>query len=351
MCEHEANSGVLLGQGRRVTYGGVQRRERERVPIIAIIGAGRMGNAHAKAWQALGHGASIRYVCASSPGHRLAHAPLARCADLDTILRDAQVDVVSVCTPTDTHFEIASRTLRAGKNVMLEKPLARTVRQGEALRDLAAGSPGILMVAQVVRFFRGYQRLHETVRAGAIGRIRFVKARRFAAADDRPAWLTDEKRSGGMLLDFAVHDFDQLGLLLRGPFAASAVRLRSGTVETTVEYRGGGRGHVLTDWSMPEGFPFTASLKVMGDVGFADYSFTAGTDAGRLSITTAAECIVVSVDRVDPFVEQARYFLDCVTRGERPVEGSPESSLLALRVAIAAGESLATGDRVVFDAP
>lgn len=321
------------------------------MPVIAIIGAGRMGSSHAKAWQALGHEGSIRYVCAPSTRHRLAHAPLARYEDLDTILRDAQVDVVSVCTPTDTHFDIASRTLRAGKNVLLEKPLARTASEGETLRDLAAGSPGILMVAQVVRFFPGYQRLHEAVRAGAIGRIRVAEASRLAASEDRPAWLTDEKRSGGMLLDFAVHDFDQLGLLFREPCAASAVRLRGGVVETTVEYRGGGRGHVLTDWSMPAGFPFTASLKVTGDLGDADYSFTEGTDAGQLSITTATERNVVSVHPGDPFVEQARYFLNCVANGERPMEGSAGSSLLALRVAIAARESLATGDRVAFEGP
>src|SRR4051794_35344211 len=129
-----------------------------------------MGRAHAGAWARLGRGEDIRYVCTPQADGALADAPLALVtADFEAVLRDGGVDLVSICTPTDSHFELASRALAAGKHVLLEKPIASTVEEARELDAMADRHRGVLMVAHVVRFFPGYEEVHGAVREGAIG--------------------------------------------------------------------------------------------------------------------------------------------------------------------------------------
>lgn len=312
--------------------------------MIAIVGQGRMARAHARAWSNLGLGDDIRYVCARGPQVPLEHARSARfVTDLDIVLADRQVSIVSVCTPTPTHADIAIRALRAGKNVLLEKPIALTLPDALAIQDAAAASSGLLMVAHVVRFFPGYRKLAQDAENGAFGRLIAVRARRISASAERRPWMRDEAQSGGMLVDFAIHDFDQVNLYLGRPVAVTAVRASApgpaGTVavESTVEYGDGGIGQVLTCLSMPAGTPFTSSVELLGTGALADYRFsdTSPTD--------------IAVD--DPYTLQAEYFLRCVKSGTPPVLCPVESAIAALDLSLAARDALATGTRTLIPRP
>ena len=309
---------------------------------VAIVGAGRMGEAHAEAWSALAPEAEVVAVV----GRRepaLASAPGARgTADLDGVLADPDVDAVSICTPTGTHVELTARALAAGKHVLLEKPLALTVADGERLVALSRRAGPLLMVAHVVRFFPGYAAVREAAEQGRLGALREVRADRLAPAAGRPAWLDDEARSGGVLLDLAVHDFDQL-LLLLGP--AARVQARSaadGTAEVTVQHTGGGIGRVRAGWDLPPAFPFTTVLEVTGERGRARY---AAEEGGRseLFFETPDGVSRTDVDPGAPYTAQARAFLDRIRSGTPPVHGDPAASLAAVRLALAAREALATG--------
>jgi predicted dehydrogenase len=315
---------------------------------IAIVGAGGMGRAHAGAWARLGRGNDIRYVCTPQADGALADAPLALVtADFEAVLRDGGVDLVSICTPTDSHFELASRALAAGKHVLLEKPIASTVEEARELDAMADRHREVLMVAHVVRFFPGYEAVHGAVREGAIGEPHSVRAARLTATADRPAWLLDERRSGGPLVDFAIHDFDQLNLLLGVPRTVRTTRAGAAGFETTVEYSSGRHGHVLTSMAMPEGFPFTTSLEVTGSRGVAAYRFSAedGARGGRSDYEAVSPDgpVVAPVDPGDPFLAQVRYFLTCATDGQRPDRADARSAALALDVALAAKRSFDTG--------
>jgi predicted dehydrogenase len=309
--------------------------------VIAIIGQGRMAKAHARAWSNLGLGDDIRYVCARGPQVPFEYANAARfVTDLDVVLADRQVSVVSVCTPTPTHADIAIRALAAGKNVLLEKPIALTLPDARAIRDAAEAGTGMLMVAHVVRFFPGYRKLAQDAENGAFGRLVSVRARRISASGERKPWMLDEAQSGGMLVDFAIHDFDQVNLYLGAPVAVTAVRASapgpSGTVavESTVEYVDGGLGQVLSCLSMPAGTPFTSSVEVLGTGGLADYRFsdTSPTD--------------IAVD--DPYTLQAEYFMRCVNSGTPPALCPVDSAIAALTLSLAARDALASGARTLI---
>ncbi|MEO6504538.1 MAG: Gfo/Idh/MocA family oxidoreductase [Terrimesophilobacter sp.] len=299
---------------------------------VGIIGQGRMGREHARAWAELG--LDIRYVCAPGVERPMEHAATGRfVTDLDVVLDDPQVDIVSVCTPTPTHPDIAIRALQAGKNVLLEKPIALTVEQSLAIAAAAHASDGMLMVAHVVRFFAGYRALKQQAEAGRFGRILAVRARRISAPGEQAPWMRDESQSGGILVDFGIHDFDQLNLHLGTPVAVTAVRVEPhGPIETTVQYADGGIGQVLTHLSMPPGTRFTTSIELIGTEALADYHFCAA------SPTRIAD--------ENPYARQAGYFLHCVDTGTVPSLCPVESAVAALRVAIAARESLAAGTRL-----
>ena len=299
---------------------------------IAIVGGGNMGRTHARAWSELGLGRDIRFICTPSPGADFPHAPSARfVTDFDEVLADAEVDIVSVCTPTPSHRDLAVRALGAGKHVLLEKPIALSTDDAEAIAAVAAESTGILMVAHVVRFFDGYQRVRGEAESGRLGELRHVRTTRMSAAPTWASWLADESRSGGMLVDFAIHDLDQLNLFLGQPVAVTTVQAGSpGRFETTVEYAAGGVGRAETCAEMPAGTPFSSSLEVTGDAGTASFRYPDATHD-------------------DAFVRQAAYFLRCVDDGPEPHYCPTESAVLALRVARAARESLRSRRTVGLD--
>jgi predicted dehydrogenase len=325
--------------------------EDDSVAGIAIIGSGGMGHAHAGAWARLGRRDDIRYVCTPQPDGRLADAPLAVVtADFEAVLRDDEVDLLSVCTPTDTHFELTSRALAAGKHVLLEKPVASTVDEALQLAQIADRHRRILMVAHVVRFFRGYESVLDAVRQGTVGEPYSVHAARLTATTERPAWLQDERRSGGPLVDFAIHDFDQVNLLLGVPRTVRTARAGRHGFETTVDYGGGGRRHVLTSMAMGEGFPFTTSLEVTGSGGIVAYRFSGDERlrGGRseYEVVNADGPVSAPVDPGDPFLAQVGYFLACAESGRPPERADVRSAALALQVALAAKQSFDTGRAV-----
>lgn len=220
---------------------------------IAIIGQGYMGQTHAAAYTAAGRGADIRYVYTPRPAPPFQAAPDAELVtDLGVILDDPSVSVVSVCTPTTTHREIAVPLLKAGKNVLLEKPIALSLEDALAIKEAADASPGVLMVAQVVRFFEGHRVLRSDVASGRLGRILSARARRLINRPDWAKWWHDESKSGGAIVDPAVHDFDQMNLYLGRPVAVTSTAVTSyGPFETTIEYADGGIGQVLSHADLP----------------------------------------------------------------------------------------------------
>jgi predicted dehydrogenase len=189
-----------------------------------------------------------------------------------------------------------------------------------------------------VRFFPGYAALAERVAAGSVGRPRIVRASRISAAPEGAEWLSDDRLSGGLLVDFAIHDFDQAGAYLGRPVAVTSIpavgpavgpRRRSfgSPFVTTVEYDGGGLAQVLSASDLPPGQPFHTSFEVVGDAGVD----AAAPDAG------------------DAFAEQARYFVECVDTGTPPTRAPVVSAVEALRVALAARESARSAHRVELD--
>ena len=322
---------------------------------IAIVGQGYMGRTHAEAWANLGHAADIRYVVA--PGEQLLFEPATEArfvGNLQVALDDPEVDILSVCTPTPSHAEIAIRALRAGKHVLLEKPIALTIDDAMAIREVASTSGRVLMVAQVVRFFAGYQLLRDAWQTGSLGTLQSLRAVRAINTPTWADWWSDETQSGGVPVDFSIHDYDQSNLFLGAPVGVTAARLSdTGPIETTIEYWGGGLGQVLSHAHTPVGIPFTSSLSLIGTAGMADYRLSAGSptdpDASGVNafrLTTVDGSTEFAVEDNSPYTREIEYFLACIADGVEPSLSPTDSAIRALEVSLAVRESLRRRTRV-----
>jgi predicted dehydrogenase len=324
---------------------------------VAIVGQGYMGRTHAQAWSDLGMGESIRYIVAPGSRSWTDLAPEAQfTSSLEEALLDPEVDMVSVCTPTASHADIAIRSLHSGKHVLLEKPIALTLEDARRIKEAADASGSVLMIAQVVRFFAGYEALRQVRDERTIGAVLSVRAARSLATPQWAPWWPDENQSGGVPTDFSIHDFDQANVFLGTPIAVTAQRLAAESpLETSIEYAGGGLAQVLSFPYLPQGSAFSSSLELVGSEGSASYRMmsaapTAPADASdnvsELTVSTVAGLTRTDIPDNQPYTREVEYFLSCVQAGTRPDLSSADSAIAALRVSIATRQSLATGKRV-----
>jgi predicted dehydrogenase len=142
----------------------------------AIIGLGFVGRAHLDALRRLG--ISVQGVLGSTPERTKASRDalgLPRAyTSLEELAADSSVQVVHLCTPNNEHFQEASQLLRAGKNVLCEKPLTLDSRESAALVSLAKETGRVSGVAYNLRYYPLCQEARALIRRGAIGQVRLV---------------------------------------------------------------------------------------------------------------------------------------------------------------------------------
>lgn len=141
--------------------------------------------------------------------------------DFEHLLADPHVELVSVCTYTHTHVDVAMRALAAGKHVIVEKPVAIDSSSVEALAAAARDAGRVCMPAMCMRFWPGWDWLRWTIRSGRYGALRSLS---FVRGGTRPGWnafYADYSRSGGPMFDLHVHDVDVINWCLGTPAAVA----------------------------------------------------------------------------------------------------------------------------------
>ncbi|MBL8058018.1 MAG: Gfo/Idh/MocA family oxidoreductase [Anaerolineales bacterium] len=132
------------------------------------------------------------------------------CADYRELIARADIDVVHVCTPNNSHAEISVAALQAGKHVMCEKPMAKTAAEAKAMLDAARATGKLLTIGYQNRFREDSLFLKSLCEAGELGDIYLGKA--FATRRRGvPTWgvfMDKEKQGGGPLIDLGTHALD-----------------------------------------------------------------------------------------------------------------------------------------------
>jgi predicted dehydrogenase len=141
--------------------------------------------------------------------------------DYTELIVRPDIDGVSICVPNSLHAPMAIAALEAGKHVLVEKPLATSVAEGEAMRAAAARAGRVLMVVFNYRFRNDSQILKRYIEAGNLGEVYFAQAgwlRDQGIPLGASGWFTDKSRAGGgCLIDLGVHMLDLTLWLMGNP--------------------------------------------------------------------------------------------------------------------------------------
>jgi predicted dehydrogenase len=323
---------------------------------VALLGAGFMARTHAAVYAEAGDRAQVRVVCARSAEDA---RPLAESlgaevvTEWDAAVGAAGVDAVDICLPTPLHRPVAERALAAGRHVLLEKPVALTLEDADAIRAVAEASGRVLMVGHVLRFLPEVVELRRVLATGELGGPLAATALRLSTPPDWNEWMLDPDRSGGTLVDLMVHDFDLAAALL-GPAQRVHARAAAGGRHVTalVEHEDG-EAAIEGSHAMPSSFPFTAGLRVLCRRGVLEHKFEAHADdeggnigggvTSVLRIHPAGGEVREFVGVGDPWGAQIERFLACVEAGVEPEDGTLAQARAALAVALAARRSLVSG--------
>jgi predicted dehydrogenase len=167
---------------------------------IAIIGCGTIANsAHIPAYLK-NHDAEIKFFC-----------DIIMVQDYHDILHDPEIEAVSICTPNNVHASIAIDFLHAGKNVLCEKPAARTYAEALEMQKAQHESGKVLNIGVVNRFNKGVNIIKKMIENGELGELYHIYVS-FRSQRSIPglggAFTTKSIAGGGVLIDWGVHFLD-----------------------------------------------------------------------------------------------------------------------------------------------
>lgn len=267
------------------------------------------------------------------------------------LIDDPDVELVDICLPTPLHLKYALAALKAGKHVMVEKPLARTAEEADELSRHAkeAGAKGqFTMPGMCMRFWPGWDWLKRVVEDERYGRVVAAHFRRVA-----PHPNTDFYRSGaecgGAILDLHVHDTDFVQWCFGMPQAVTSHGYTkiSGAIDHVFTcYNFGEKTPLVTaegSWAMADGFPFTMQFTVnceQASIVFDAAAFPALTvyREGKSEPVTLAEGM--------GYMYELNYLLDCIEQGVPPEVVTIADAARSVKIVEAEVESIRTGQTV-----
>lgn len=146
---------------------------------------------------------------------------------LDELLCDQSIDLVTIATPNNFHMELAIRALKAGKNVVCEKPVTLCSEELTQIINVAQKTGKLFSVHQNRRWDKDYRIVKETIKRGLIGKPYFIESKVQGSRRAMYGWRGYKLNGGGMLLDWGVHLIDQMMNLFDCPVTSVSAQLLS----------------------------------------------------------------------------------------------------------------------------
>jgi len=314
---------------------------------VCMVGSGGIGEIHCKAYQALSDSFPVTLsFCDSDQDRAEAQRQLfngvASYGRMEDAMAAEDVDILDICLPHHLHVEAMALAANSGKHVLLEKPMARSVKECDQIMESAASMQGLFMVAECWRFYPHIVKAVEAIEAGEIGEIFLIET---ASMDHflPPTWRRNlESMGGGALLDRGVHFVDML-VSLGGPVqTVFSVQSDKGWEEMEGEdtsvlalrYQSGTMGTQIISWGIAHSFerPF---FIVHGTKG----SLVDGQELKLLRQGEEPRVLAPFMGEGWPdsymILETLRHFLDCVTNGKEPAF-TPEQARYDVEIVTAA---------------
>lgn len=317
---------------------------------IGIIGMGMMGLQHYEAYQKIS-GAQVAAICDADPqrasgdmsanwsnmgGSQVKQLPMDRIGgytDVKKMLAEGEIDAVDICLPTPFHVDVALPSLAAGKHVICEKPLGRTLAEAKIMADAAEKARGIFMPAMCIRFWPSWAWLKGAMAGGEYGKLRALTIRRIGAMP--PGWFEKGDWSGGAMMDLHIHDTDFVYFLLGMPSGvfSSGHTIKSGRIDHVIThylYPGGPMVVAEGGWAVEPGIGFSMRYSAHFEKATVDFDSSRGEQA--MVLARGAEKTVMDLPG-DGYTAELQYFVDCISAGRKPLIVTAADALASIRIA------------------
>ena len=300
---------------------------------VGVIGAGRIGTLHIEHLAQNIPDAELVAICSLDRGRvdtLAAQFNLPKVTnDYTTILADAQIDAVLICSSTDTHVQISQEAAEAGKHIFCEKPIAFDLAQIDETLAIVKKTGVKFQVGFNRRFDASFRRIREAVAAGEIGEPHIL---RITSRDPGPPPIEYVKVSGGIFLDMTIHDFDMARYLIGDEvtevYATGGVRVdpsigEAGDIDTaviTLKFRNGVIGTI--DNSREAVYGYDQRVEVFGSKGMvtAANPLTDTVTFSDSAGTRAAAPPYFFIERYKPaFLAELQAFLTCIREDTAPL--------------------------------
>ena len=278
---------------------------------------------------------------------------------IEDLLEMKDVDLIDICTPSDTHAELAIQSLRAGKHVVCEKPMAMSPKDALAMTQEAQKAKRHLLIGHTRRFDCRWVQMKSQIESGRIGEpVSVRRTERSWGGFPEEDWHWEFARSGGVLMDLGVHIADLFswffdaqpenvyakGLTVRNE--ARAHRCYDfGLIQ--IGFPGGKCALMEVSWAHPKEYaPFYSTTEVIGTHGKLTYSDkdTAPMTVVQDGITVPRYSTLLS-SFPETFVDELNHFLDCMEQ-DIPPRITVQQASVAVGVVNAALQSIESGRTV-----
>ncbi|MCC6676143.1 MAG: Gfo/Idh/MocA family oxidoreductase [Phycisphaerales bacterium] len=332
---------------------------------IGVIGLGFMGRVHINAYRAAseaGHACRLLAVCDPDPQRRTGRAasggnigaqgpeqifdPAAvdAHADPDDLLRDPRIRLVSICTYTESHVDLALRALAAGKHVLVEKPVSLRVPEVKRLAAAARAADTLCMPAMCMRFWPAWDWLNQRIGDGSLGRLRSATFQRMGSG---PSWSAefyrDAARSGGAFFDLHIHDADFIYWCFGKPRAVTT----TGTHQhlTTLYHYGDAPSHIIAEgaWDLAPSSGFRMRYLVNFERATAEFDLTHPTPV-RLHRESGTEA--VDVGPLTGYDGEIRHLVSVIGAGSRDIRATMDDAVAVAEMLDAEQRSMQMGRTV-----
>ena len=319
---------------------------------VAVVGLGYWGPNLARNFDRM-PGASLGWLCDTSDAARERWAPQfpdARVTpDVEELLADPELDAIVIATHVPSHADLAGAVLAAGKHCFVEKPLAQSVAEAEAVADAAERSGRVLMVGHLLEYHPGVEKLKEIADAGELGDIHYVYSNRLnlgkLRADENALW------------SLGAHDVSVI-LRLAGEeptevYAHGESYMRPGVEDVVfcyLRFPSGLAAHLHLSWLDPHKerrFTIVGSrrmatfddMELERKVTVYDKGFDQDFESYGEYIARSGDIWSPRVSNEEPLRIECSHFLDCVREGREPRSGA-RSGVAVVRVLEALQRSL-----------
>jgi UDP-N-acetylglucosamine 3-dehydrogenase len=302
---------------------------------VAVIGTGQWGKNHARVYQEL-PSTELIAVCDVNPERAKAMAMqygVKAYTDSTKMLKDKNIEAVNICTWSTILAKEALKALRAGKHVLVEKPMATNPKQAEKLVQTAQENGLHLTVGFLMRFIPGLQNIRQSVEDRKIGDLVCATAKRVSQWPERIGDV-------GVVKDTAIHDIDVMRFISKedptsvyAKMGSMRIKKFEDYVQIMLTYKDGKSAFIECNWLTPYK---TRTLTVTGSDAIMRLDYI----TQDLWIEQQKETVQPRLPFQEPLKMELQHFAECIVEKKKPIV-TGEDGVKALYVATAAIQSSA----------